>query len=139
MKEIATLQVLKHPNIVRYRDYRISGNQVFMVMELCEGGTLDDLLYSLHTHDASTLIGLFSQIVAGVRFMYENNILHRDIKPSNILVTRRGVIKIADFGSSKMYRSSELMLKTLVGTPLFFSPELLQMSLGEEDTYTEKS
>jgi serine/threonine protein kinase len=68
--------------------------------------------------------------------MYQNNILHRDIKPSNILVTKKNVIKIADFGSSKMHQSSTLLLKTLVGTPLFFSPELLQMSLGKEDTYT---
>jgi serine/threonine protein kinase len=75
-----------------------------MVMELCEGGTLDDLLYSLHTHDTPTVISFFSQIISGVRFMYENNILHRDIKPSNILVTKKNVIKIADFGSSKLHQ-----------------------------------
>lgn len=54
--------------------------------------------------------------------MYNKNILHRDLKPSNILL-RGNIIKIADFGTSKMKVDAEL--KTLVGTPLFCSPELL--------------
>lgn len=44
IQEINTLQILSHPNIIRYIDYRISGNSLFMIMELCEGGTLEDLL-----------------------------------------------------------------------------------------------
>lgn len=73
--------------------------------------------------------------------MYHKNILHRDIKPSNILITKKGIIKIADFGTSKINNNihNNYKLKTLVGTPLFFSPQLLSMSFGEEDTYTEKS
>lgn len=62
--------------------------------------------------------------------MYEKKIIHRDIKPSNILVNKYNIIKIADFGTSKMGGSSEAKLKTLVGTPLFFSPELFEMSFG---------
>lgn len=81
-----------------------------MVMELCEGGTLDDLLYGLYVQaqgcDTQKLLGYYKQIVSGIRFMYEKKILHRDIKPSNLLVSRSGVIKIADFGTSKMDRSS---------------------------------
>lgn len=110
-----------------------------MVMELCSGGTLDDLLFSMQEHNESELIDIFSQILRGIEFLYQNKILHRDIKPSNILVNHKKVIKIADFGTSKLNKSSEIKFKTLVGTPLFFSPELLEMSLGEEDTYTEKS
>lgn len=100
---------------------------------------MDDLLYRSQKHDTEKILGYFRQIISGIKFMYDKKILHRDIKPSNLLVTRRNVIKIADFGTSKLNRSSELKLKTLVGTPLFFSPELLEMSFGEEDTYTEKS
>lgn len=93
-----------------------------MVMELCEKGTLDDLLYSQQTHNTSRAINIFSQILEGIKFMYGKKVLHRDLKPSNILVDSKGVIKIADFGTSKIHKSSEMKLRTLVGTPLFFSP-----------------
>lgn len=67
-----------------------------------------------------TVLGYYSQIVKGIKFMYDKNILHRDIKPSNILL-KDNTIKIADFGTSKMKQENE-MIRTLVGTPLFASP-----------------
>lgn len=59
----------------------------------------------MQNHDTGKLIELYSQIIKGIKFMYENKILHRDIKPSNLLVTKSNVIKIADFGTSKMNKS----------------------------------
>ncbi len=47
------------------------------------------------------LIMYYSQVIAGIKFMYEKNILHRDIKPSNILI-KDNTVKIADFGTSKL-------------------------------------
>ena len=70
----------------------------------------------------------YAQIVDGIRFMYNKNILHRDLKPSNILM-KGNIVKIADFGTSKI-QQEDTELKTLVGTPLFCSPELLELSLG---------
>ena len=67
----------------------------------------------------SLLIVYYSQVVSGIKFMYEKNILHRDIKPSNILI-KDNTVKIADFGTSKLKEGKEL--RTLVGTPLFSSP-----------------
>lgn len=97
------MQILSHPNIIRYIDYRISGNSLFMIMELCEGGTLEDLLMSFRSDEdlTSQVLHYYSQIVRGIKFMYEKNILHRDLKPSNILI-KDGKIKIADFGTSKL-------------------------------------
>jgi len=71
----------------------------------------------------------YSQVVRGIRFMYSKNILHRDIKPSNILI-KDGKVKIADFGTSKMRKDNE-MIRTLVGTPLFASPEILELFVGD--------
>lgn len=97
------MQILNHPNIIKYIDYRLSGNSLFMVMELCEGGTLEDLLMTFRADEdlTSQVLYYYSQIVRGIRFMYEKNILHRDLKPSNILI-KDGKIKIADFGTSKL-------------------------------------
>lgn len=74
-----------------------------MVMQLCEGGTLQDLLMQFDEDEDLTdqVIYYYSQIVNGIKFMYEKNILHRDIKPSNILL-KDNKIKIADFGTSKL-------------------------------------
>jgi serine/threonine protein kinase len=77
----------------------------------------------------SQVLHYYSQIVRGIRFMYEKNILHRDLKPSNILL-KDGKIKIADFGTSKLKEENE-MIKTLVGTPLFASPEILLLFAGD--------
>ena len=93
-----------------------------MIMELCEGGTLEDLLMTFRPEEdlTSQVLYYYSQIVRGIKFMYEKNILHRDLKPSNILL-KDGKIKIADFGTSKLKEENE-MIRTLVGTPLFASP-----------------
>lgn len=76
-----------------------------MVMELCESGTLEDLLFNMEEHDTEKIISYYSQIVKGIKFMYDKKILHRDLKPSNLLV-KKDKIKIADFGTSKMNKSS---------------------------------
>ena len=69
--------------------------------------------------------------------MHKKNIIHRDLKPSNILL-KGNIIKIADFGTSKI--KSENELRTLVGTPLFCAPEILEISQieveGASKTYT---
>lgn len=122
IQEVNTLQILNHPNIIHYIDYKISGHSLFLVMELCDGGTLEDLLMEFDEKEDLTdqVLFYYSQIVRGIRFMYSKNILHRDIKPSNILI-KNGKVKIADFGTSKMRKDNE-MIRTLVGTPLFASP-----------------
>lgn len=83
-------------------------------------------------------MGYYRQIVAAVRFMYSRSVLHRDIKPSNILV-KGNIVKIADFGTAKFVEMGQLHHETLVGTPLFCSPEMLRVRLGEASRYTEQS
>lgn len=73
-----------------------------MVMELCEGGTLQDLLMTFTQENyTEQVLYYYVQVVKGISFMYNKNILHRDIKPSNILI-KDNKIKIADFGTSKL-------------------------------------
>ena len=107
---------------MRYIDYKISKDSLFLVMELCEGGTLEDLLMEFDDDEDLTdqVLYYYSQVVSGIKFMYDKNILHRDLKPSNILI-KENKIKIADFGTSKLKQDNE-MIRTLVGTTLFASP-----------------
>jgi serine/threonine protein kinase/serine/threonine protein phosphatase PrpC len=70
------------------------------------------------------LWNIFRQVVAGVRYLHFQNIVHGDIKPQNLLVGEDGVVKIADFGISKMLQGEEQKLVDAAGTPAFMSPEL---------------
>lgn len=72
IQEINTLQILNHPNIIKYIDYKISNDSLFLVMELCEGGTLEDLLLELSDEEnlSDQIIYYYSQIVRGIKFMY---------------------------------------------------------------------
>jgi serine/threonine protein kinase len=76
---------------------------------------------------------MITQVANGIGYMHSNNILHRDIKPENILL-HNGIIKICDFGFSTIIKENHQMMRTICGTPLFMSPEILFMK-----PYTIKS
>jgi [calcium/calmodulin-dependent protein kinase] kinase len=63
-------------------------------------------------------------VVSGVIYLHYQNIVHGDIKPQNLLVGEDGVVKIADFGISRMLDGSEDKVVDVAGTPAFMSPEL---------------
>jgi len=63
-------------------------------------------------------------MVLALGHIHSKNILHRDLKPKNILLTKRNVIKIGDFGISKMLDHTFDMAKTATGTPYYLSPEV---------------
>lgn len=60
----------------------------------------------------------------GAKYLHSNGIIHRDLKPANILV-KNGVCKISDFGFAKNL-GNDYVLKSIVGTPLYMSPQLLK-------------
>ena len=72
-----------------------------------------------------------AQTLLGLHFLHTNMIVHRDIKGSNLLVDDRGVVKLADFGTSKQFKSmgsqgmyEDQQFKTMCGTPYFIAPEV---------------
>lgn len=69
----------------------------------------------------------------GAKYLHHNGIIHRDLKPANILI-KNGICKIADFGFAKNLSNNNAILKSIVGTPLYMSPQLLKGT-----KYTSKS
>lgn len=125
--EASTLSQLHHPNIVALYDYVETEQGIFLVMEYAEGMPLDKYIDEVSgpIPDAR-LIPLFSQILEGVNYAHERNVVHRDIKPSNIIITPEGNAKILDFGIAKIISDTNHKLTktgTKLGTVLYMSPE----------------
>lgn len=100
---LARLQ--KNQNIVKLLDFFEKEGKLYMVYELCNGGTLEEYLEKHGRLAEEQAVDLFIQLVNGFRDIHKEHILHRDIKPSNILIhnlpTGITLIKIADFGFCK--------------------------------------
>ncbi|XP_064645013.1 serine/threonine-protein kinase Nek8-like isoform X3 [Lineus longissimus] len=84
--------------------------------------------------DEKEILEIFQQMVAAIRHIHEHNILHRDMKTANIFLTKEGVVKVGDFGISKIMSTTDKGANTVLGTPYYISPEMCE---GKE--YNDKS
>lgn len=109
-EEAALLSRLSHPNLVTIYDYEDTPEPRF-AMEYVDGQTLAQAVSALDNARFSDILALFVQVCRGLQYIHARRILHRDLKPSNIMVTRKGVIKILDFGVAR------------VATPAYTAPE----------------
>ena len=69
--------------------------------------------------------GFLRDIMSGAKYLHKNGIIHRDLKPANILL-KRGVCELSDFGFAKSLNSEDTVMKSIVGTPLYMSPQILK-------------
>eukprot|EP01064_Diplonema_japonicum_P023154 TRINITY_DN3360_c0_g1_i1.p1 TRINITY_DN3360_c0_g1~~TRINITY_DN3360_c0_g1_i1.p1 ORF type:complete len:972 (+),score=131.18 TRINITY_DN3360_c0_g1_i1:24-2918(+) len=124
-KEAAHLMRLKHPNILRFIEAYWEHGALVIVTEYCDGGDLAAwLTRHRSTASISTKWTIFQQIAEAIRYMHERSILHRDLKPANILLTTRGVVKLADFGLARALLPEEEVATTICGTELYMAPEV---------------
>jgi serine/threonine-protein kinase ULK/ATG1 len=125
------LRKCKHENIVSLIDAKKTRNHLYIFMEYCEDGTLEDYIRTNKELSEGEAMQLFFQVTRGMQVLSVNKVIHRDLKPQNILI-KHGVVKIADFGLAKKFMNSEFF-QTFVGTPSHMAPEIIR---GEP--YTEK-
>jgi len=132
-----------NPNLVKTYEILRSATKFYIAMELCEGGDLDSYIKKKYKSPGKGISGqvpeeecrqLYGDIVNGYRGLRELKVVHRDLKPKNILMSK-GVWKIADFGfAKKVDTTKSLSLSTVVGTPLYAAPQIL----NEAKAYTDK-
>ena len=127
-QESDLLKQLNHPNIVGHKENFLEKGKIIIIMEHCEGGDLSKLIkknsLSQQYFPESQAAIWFSQLAKALEFIHSHNILHRDIKSSNIFISKEGTLKLGDFGIAKVLEASCDVAHTLVGTPLYMSPEL---------------
>ena len=129
--EARLLECLNHPNITKFKDvFKDKKLHLNIVMEYADGGCLSDLISEHKKRNTrlseDTILNTFTQVCLGLKHCHDRKILHRDVKPQNIFLTQRGICKVGDFGISKVLSGTVDKASTIIGTPLYLSPELLQ-------------
>jgi serine/threonine-protein kinase ULK/ATG1 len=125
--EIAIMNSLEHPNLVKLYCVERSRNHFYLVMEFCGAGDLMTYLRSFQFGiPEPTIRNIAHQIATGLHVLHDHRIVHRDLKPQNILISSRGssvTLKIADFGFARFLRPSDLA-ETICGSPMYMAPEI---------------
>ena len=125
-KEINILRRLHHKNIIQLYEIIETENNLYIIMEYCEGKELFDYIVKRKRLAESEACRYFQQIINGVEYLHLCNITHRDLKPENILLDNKKRIRISDFGLSGITSNYNSMLSTPCGTPLYTPPEILR-------------
>ncbi|RZB55128.1 CBL-interacting serine/threonine-protein kinase 1 isoform C [Glycine soja] len=127
IREIATLKLLRHPNVVRLYEVLASKTKIYMVLEYVNGGELFDIIASKGKHIEGEGRKLFQQLIDGVSYCHTKGVFHRDLKLENVLVDNKGNIKITDFGLSALpqHLREDGLLHTTCGSPNYVAPEVL--------------
>lgn len=111
-REIEFLKGLQHPNIVEYFDSSSDAQHLNIFLEYVPGGSVAALLRNYGAFEEPLVKTFCKQILQGLNYLHERDIVHRDIKGANILVDNKGSIKISDFGISKRAEDSQCPLST---------------------------
>lgn len=142
-REAKILLDLQNPNIVHLHDYFREGASQYLVLEYVDGMSLDTLINKKKSFSGVMALLVIYEVCLGLKYAHDRGIVHRDIKPGNILISKRGEIKLADFGiaASEYSRGEEdlerptvvrgrasgqrelTMAGSMLGTPSYMPPE----------------
>nr|XP_039259241.1 serine/threonine-protein kinase DCLK1-like [Styela clava] len=130
--EVSILKKIEHPNIVRVLQDFVTETEIFLVMELAEGGDLFDAITSGSCYTERDASGMIYNLCSALAYLHNLNIVHRDVKPENLLLFEYSdsskALKLGDFG---LATTVDGPLYTVCGTPTYVAPEIvLQQGYG---------
>ncbi|PIM97947.1 Mitogen-activated protein kinase kinase (MAP2K) [Handroanthus impetiginosus] len=132
-REIQILGDVDNPNVVRCHNLIDHNGEIQVLLEYMDKGSLE----GTHIPYEPSLSDLTRQVLCGLYYLHKRKIVHRDIKPSNLLINSRGIVKIADFGVSRVLCQTMDPCNSSVGTIAYMSPERINTDLnhGQYDGY----
>jgi eukaryotic-like serine/threonine-protein kinase len=125
LREPRLLASLNHPNIVTIVTAEKQQNVFFIVMEFVPGETLEAIIARDGALDLPQVLDFTCQICNAVDHAHRHGVLHRDLRPSNVMVTDNGMVKVADFGTSRFLEIAAHGT-TVIGSPQYMAPEQFQ-------------
>lgn len=130
-EEVEILKTLQHKNIVSFLGMRREGEEVSIFMQYVTGGSIAQLLARFGPLDEPVFCTYTQQILEGVKYLHDKNVIHRDIKGGNVMLMPNSTIKLVDFGCAKrlcytLNKNSLCNPTSLQGTPYWMAPEVVQ-------------
>ncbi|KAH3945787.1 hypothetical protein HBH64_060080 [Parastagonospora nodorum] len=124
--EMRIMESLRHPNIVEFVEYYDAGEYLYIIMEYVRHGDLQAFLNQGGPMKEPLVKMMAQQTLSALNYLHRSKITHRDIKPDNLLIASIDpfVVKLSDFGLSKVVQHEETFLKTFCGTLLYCAPEV---------------
>ncbi|CAN1309473.1 CBL-interacting serine/threonine-protein kinase 9 [Linum perenne] len=133
-REISTMKLIKHPNVVNIYEVMASRSKIYIVLEFVDGGELFDKIANHGRLREDEARKYFQQIINAVDFCHSRGVYHRDLKPENLLLDSYGVLKVSDFGLSAFAPQlrGDRLLHTACGTPNYVAPEFAVQVLKDK-------
>jgi serine/threonine-protein kinase len=125
LREARTAALLNHPSIVTVYEWDTDDDEAFLIMEHVDGASLAELLDLYAPLDIDEAAAILAPIAEAVSFAHDNGVLHLDLKPENVLITRDGLVKVADFGVAALTNAAGQALSA-GGTLGYMPPEQLR-------------
>ncbi len=141
LQEARSIGRLNNPNVVSIYEIDRWNGQYYLVMELLSGGSLAELVEKRGPLPWQEACQLIAQAASGLAAAHSAGMVHRDIKPENLMLTKEGLVKVVDFGLSKLVdaandtRTAVTKQGQILGTPQYMSPE--QFESTEVDSRTD--
>ncbi|CAK9865938.1 unnamed protein product [Sphagnum jensenii] len=126
-REISTMKLVKHPNIVQIYEVLASKTKIYIVLEYVTGGELFNKILNNGRLREDQSRKYFQQLIDAVDYCHSRGVYHRDLKPENLLLDAGGNLKISDFGLSALPQQfrADGLLHTTCGTPNYVAPEVI--------------
>ncbi|XP_073028700.1 CBL-interacting serine/threonine-protein kinase 23-like isoform X2 [Primulina eburnea] len=127
-REISTMKLITHPNVIRMHEVMANKSKIFIVMEFVNDGELFDKIATSRRLGEDEARKYFQQLVNAVDYCHSRGVYHRDLKPENLLLNVNGVLKVSDFGLSALSQQAweDGLLNTACGTPNYVAPEVIK-------------
>ncbi|GAU87815.1 hypothetical protein RvY_00612 [Ramazzottius varieornatus] len=127
IQEISIMQKCDSPHVVKYYGSYFRDSELLIVMEFCDGGSVSDIMRSRKkTLSEEEVATVMRDTLLGLQYLHHIRKIHRDIKAGNILLTTDGNAKLADFGVAGQLTDTMAKRNTLIGTPYWMAPEVIQ-------------